>query len=65
MCTFKNVDIIQNGRSAAIFTTRKTYFALLHKNYRRQHICLKYITTKATFWSNLTWTFEIFSVQNG
>ena len=47
------------GRSAAIFTTYKTYFALLLENYRREHFCLKYITS-------LIWTFcNFYIVQNG
>ena len=30
--TFWNFDIVQNGRLATIFSTRKTYFALILKN---------------------------------
>ena len=34
---------IQNGLSAAIFTTLKTYFALPLENYRRSHFCFIYM----------------------
>ena len=63
--TFLNFDIVQNGRSVAIFTTHKAYICTTTQKLEKLALLWKYII-RLLFWSSLMWTVWNFNiVQNG